>query len=100
MIFTGGRVDAKTAEQLGLVNKVVPLDQLKSAVKELASEIMNKPPIAIELSKQLINKSTEIDLRVGLMNEAEAFGVLASTEDFREGVGAFLEKRKPHYKGK
>jgi len=100
MIFTGGRIDAKTAERLGLVNKVVPLDQLKSVVKEFASEIMSKPPIAIELAKQLINKSTEIDLRVGLINEAEAFGVLASTEDFREGVGAFLEKRKPHYKGK
>ncbi len=100
MIFTGGRVDAQTAEQLGLVNKVVPLDQLKLVVKELASEIMSKPPIAIELAKQLINQSTEIDLRAGLINEAEAFGVLASTEDFREGVGAFLEKRKPRYKGK
>ncbi len=100
MIFTGGRVDAQTAEQLGLVNKVVPLDQLKLVVEELASEIMSKPPIAIELAKQLINQSAEIDLRAGLINEAEAFGVLASTEDFREGVGAFLEKRKPRYKGK
>ncbi|UCG37030.1 MAG: enoyl-CoA hydratase/isomerase family protein [Candidatus Bathyarchaeota archaeon] len=100
MILTGKRIDAETAEQLGLVSKVVPLDQLKSTVKELASELMNKPPIAIELSKQLINNSTEIDLRMGLVNEAEAFGILASTEDFREGVKAFLEKRKPQYKGK
>lgn len=100
MIFTGKRVDAKTAEHLGLVNKVVPFDQLKSAVKELASELMSRPLIAIELAKQLINNSTEIDLRVGLNNEAEAFGILASTEDFREGVSAFLEKRKPQYKGK
>jgi len=100
MIFTGKRIDAKTAEQLGLVNKVVPLEQLKSTVKELASELMNKPPIAIELAKQLINNSTETDLKIGLTNEAEAFGVLASTEDFKEGVSAFLEKRKPRYKGK
>ncbi len=100
MIFTGNRIDAKTAEQLGLLNKVVPLDQLKSAVKEFASQLMSKPPIAIELAKQLINNSTEIDLKVGLTNEAEAFGVLASTEDFKEGVNAFLEKRKPQYKGK
>lgn len=100
MIFTGNRLDAKTAEQLGLVNKVVPFDLLKSTVKDLASELMNKPPIAIELAKQLINNSTEINLKVGLTNEAEAFGVLASTEDFREGVSAFLEKRKPQYKGK
>jgi enoyl-CoA hydratase len=100
MILTGKRIDAETAEQLGLVSKVVALDQLKSTVKELASELMNKPPIAIELSKQLINNSTEIDLRMGLVNEAEAFGIVASTEDFREGVKAFLEKRKPQYKGK
>ena len=82
------------------MNKVVPLDQLKSTAKELASEIMNKPPIAIELTKQLINNSTETDLKVGLTNEAEAFGVLTSTDDFKEGVSAFLEKRKPNYKGK
>lgn len=100
MIFTGKRIDAKTAEQLGLINMVVPVDQLKSTVKELASQLMNKPPIAIELAKQLINNSTEVDLRIGLTNEAEAFGVLAATEDFREGVNAFLEKRKPQYKGR
>lgn len=100
MIFTGKRIDAKTAEQLGLVNKVVPLEQLKSTVEKLASELMNKPPIAIELAKQLINSSIETDLKVGLRNEAEAFGVLTSTEDFTEGVTAFLEKRKPQYKGR
>ena len=100
MIFTGNRIDARTAEQLGLLNKVVPVNQLKSAVNDFASQLMSKPPIAIELSKQLINNSTEIDLKVGLTSEAEAFGVLASTEDFKEGVNAFLEKRKPQYKGK
>lgn len=100
MIFTGERVDAKTAEKLGLVNRVVPQDRLKSAVREFAAELMNKPPIAIDLAKQLINTSSETNLNVGLTNEAEAFGVLASTEDFTEGVSAFLEKRKPQYKGK
>jgi len=100
MIFTGKMVDAKTAERLGLLNAVVSPEQLKKAVKELAMELMNKPPIGIELAKQLINNSTETDLRVGLTHETEAFGVLASTEDFKEGVGAFLEKRKPKFKGK
>jgi len=99
MIFTGNRIDAKTAERLGLVNKVVPFDQLESTVKELALELMSKPPIAIGLAKQLINNSTETDMKVGLTNEAEAFGIIASTEDFKEGVNAFLEKRKPQYKG-
>ena len=61
---------------------------------------MKDPPIAIELAKHLIGRSTETALEVGLVNEAEGFGVLASTEDFREGVSAFLGKRKPEYKGK
>ena len=100
MIFTGKMIDAKTAERLGLLNVVVPPEQLKKAVKELVMELINKPPIGIELAKQLINNSTETDLRVGLTHEAEAFGVLASTEDFKEGVAAFLEKRKPKFKGK
>jgi len=100
MIFTGKRIDAKTAERLGLVNAVVPADQLKARVKELALELSGKPPIAIKLSKALINNSTETRLDVGLGQEAEAFGLVASTEDFNEGVTAFLEKRKPQFKGK
>jgi len=100
MIFTGKRIDAKTAERLGLVNAVVPADQLKAKVKELALELAGKPPIAIKLSKALINNSTETRLNVGLGQEAEAFGLVASTEDFNEGVTAFLEKRKPQFKGK
>ncbi len=100
MIFTGKRIDAKTAERMGLINAVVPADQLKAKVKELATELMGKPPIAIKLSKALINNSTETHPDIGLLLEAEAFGLVASTEDFNEGVTAFLEKRKPQYKGK
>jgi len=100
MIFTGKRIDAKTAERLGLVNKVVPAQEFQKTVKELATELMSKPPIGISLAKQLINSSIEIDLREGLIDEAEAFGILATTEDFDEGVKAFLEKRKPQFKGK
>jgi len=100
MIFTGKRIDAKTAERLGLVNAVVPADQLKAKVKELATELTGKPPIAIKFCKALVNNSTETHPDVGLWQEAEAFGLVASTEDFNEGVTAFLEKRKPQYKGK
>jgi len=100
MIFTGKRIDAKTAERMGLVNTVVPADQLKAKVKELATELLGKPPIAIKMLKTLINNSTETHLNVGLWQEAESFGLVASTEDFNEGVTAFLEKRKPQYRGK
>jgi len=100
LIFTGKRIDAKTAERLGLVNLVVPADQLAAKVKELALELTNKPPVAIKLSKTLINNSVETHPDVGLRQEAEAFGIVATTEDFNEGVTAFIEKRKPHFKGK
>jgi enoyl-CoA hydratase len=100
MIFTGRRIDAKTAERLGLLNMVVPADQLKAKVKELATELIGKPPIAMKLSKALVNNSTETHPEVGLWQEAEAFGIVASTEDFKEGVAAFLEKRKPQFKGR
>jgi len=100
LIFTGKMIDAKTAERIGLINMVVPPEKLKSAVEELANVIMSKPPIAIKLTKQLINGSTEADQGTGLMHEAEAFGILSSTEDYTEGVSAFIEKRKPQYKGK
>jgi len=100
MIFTGKMIDAKDAERLGLVNAVVPADQLKATVEQLATEIVNKPPVAIKLAKELINNSTETNLRTGMAHESEAFGILGSTEDFKEGTAAFLEKRKPKFKGK
>ncbi len=100
LIFTGKMIDAKTARQLGLLNAVVPPDELKSAVKKFAMELITKPPVGLQLAKQLINSSIETDLTKGLIQEAQAFGVLASTEDFDEGVAAFIEKRKPKFKGK
>jgi enoyl-CoA hydratase/carnithine racemase len=93
-------IDAKTAERIGLINLVVPPDKLESTVEELANEIMSKPPIALKLAKELINNSIETDQRTGLIHEAEAFGILSSTEDYKEGVSAFIEKRKPDYKGR
>lgn len=100
LIFTGRLIDAKTAERIGLINIVVSSDKLKSAVEELAKEIMGKPPIAIRLAKELVNNSIEADQRIGLVHEAEAFAMLSSTEDYTEGVSAFVEKRRPQYKGK
>jgi len=100
LMFTGKMIDAKTAERIGLVNMVVPPENLKSAVEGFCKEVMGKSPIAIKLVKELINNSTEIDQRIGLIHEAEAVGVLSSTEDYKEGISAFIEKRKPQYKGR
>lgn len=100
MIFTGKRIDAKTAERYGLINMVVPVDQFMAKVKELAAQIAEKAPTAVRFCKSLVNSSTDTHPEAGMWQEAEAFGLVASTEDFSEGVAAFLEKRKPQYKGK
>ncbi|MCK5593426.1 enoyl-CoA hydratase/isomerase family protein, partial [Candidatus Bathyarchaeota archaeon] len=81
LVFTGKMIDAKTAERIGLINMVVPPEKLRSVVEELSKTIMSKPPIAIKLTKELINRSIETDLGTGLVHEAEAFGILSSTED-------------------
>ncbi|MEA2089778.1 MAG: enoyl-CoA hydratase-related protein [Thermoproteota archaeon] len=100
MIYTGKMITAQKAEQLGLVNKVVPINQLMSAVKEFASELADKPPVALEIAKSLINRGMETDLETALTFERESFGVVASTKDLKEGVSAFIGKRKPEFKGK
>ncbi len=99
MVFTGRMIDAKTAEQLGIVNMVVPADKFKEAVKQFAAELATKAPVAIKVAKALINKGADIGLDAALALEREGFGVVASTEDLQEGVVAFAEKRKPTFKG-
>jgi enoyl-CoA hydratase len=97
LIFTGKMIDAKTAERYGLVNAVVPPDQLKNAVTVMAKELMKKPRIGIKLAKELINSSTETNQRTGMAHEAESFGVISQTEEFKEGVKTYLETKKPKY---
>ncbi len=100
LVYTGRIIDAKTAEQLGLVNMVVPADKFKETVKQFASELAQKAPVALKVAKALINKGAEISLDAAIALEREGFGVVASTEDLQEGVSAFTEKRKPTFKGK
>jgi len=97
LIFTGKMIDAKTAERYGLVNTVVPPDQLKTAVTALAKELIKKPRVGIKLAKELINSSTETNPRTGMAHEAEAFGVVSQTDEFKEGVKTFLETKKPKF---
>lgn len=100
MVFTGKMIDARTAEQLGIVNMVVPADKFREAVRQFALELASKAPVAIKVAKALIDKGAEIGLDSALALEREGFGVVASTEDLQEGVNAFTGKRKPVFKGK
>jgi len=100
LVFTGNRITAKEALELGLVNKVVPQDKLKEAVMELAYAIMQNSPVILKLAKIAVNKSLETPLSVGMGYERDLYAICFGTEDQKEGAKAFLEKRKPDYKGK
>jgi 2-(1,2-epoxy-1,2-dihydrophenyl)acetyl-CoA isomerase len=100
MCFTGERVGAADAMALGLVNKVVPADELMSATRELAQRLAKMPTKAIALTKRLLYRSLSSDLDAMLEAEAFAQQTAALTADHREGVMAFFEKRSPNFQGK
>lgn len=99
LIYTGDLIDAKEAERIGLVNKVVPLDKLDETVKDLARKIVGKSPIIIKIAKKAINKGMQASLDVGLAYEAGAQCLCFTTKDHTEGLNAFLEKRPPKFTG-
>jgi len=100
LVFTGKIIDANTAFQWGLVNKVVAAEEFMTAVRQFAKELAGKAPVALKVAKSLIDMGSDIDLKAALSLEREGFGVVASSEDLQEGVSAFIEKRKPGWKGK
>jgi enoyl-CoA hydratase/carnithine racemase len=97
LILTGDLIMAQEAARLGLVNLVVPQDQVMKAAKDLARKIAAKGQVAIRLALGLIEQSAEQPLDAGLAAEAQAFGRIAQTRDCKEGVTAFLEKRQPKF---
>ena len=97
MILTGKIIDAKEAESIGLVNRVVKDEELMIAAEEMAQVIAQKAPIAVKMAKTLINENQEIER--GLEKEIEFFARCFTTQDRLEGINAFLEKRKPKFKG-
>jgi len=99
LIFTGRRVPAAEALAIGMVNQVCAPDQLLAACRNLAAEICETGPIAIEQAKYAINHGLETDLHTGLAIESNAYWVTIPTQDRLEGLAAFREKRKPVYKG-
>ena len=100
LIFTGRRVDAKEALDIGLINQVTTPGTLMDTCMEMADMIAQTGPIAVEMAKYAIDKGIETDLATGLAIESNAYRVTIPTEDRVEGLTAFREKRKPVYKGR
>ena len=98
--LTGDELTSKDAERLGLVSKVVPTDQLMIVTRELAAKLSQGPTRAIDLTKRALNKSISSDLETVLEYESYLQEVAGATSDHLEAVRAFLEKRKPVFKGK
>ena len=91
---TCDQIDAQEAYRIGLANKVVPQEELLDTCKAMAKKIMSKGSYAVSLAKQAINTGMDTDLASGLTLEANLFGLSFSTDDKKEGMTAFLEKRK------
>lgn len=99
LVYTGRTFSPEEALSFGLVNRIVDGEELLEKGLELAQEIASKPPLGIQLAKETINANKSVDYRTGLNNESKVFGILFTTKDRKEGVQAFLEKRKPIFKG-
>jgi len=100
LCLTGEMIDAHEAFRIGLVQKVVPLADLMNEAKRVAAVIASKAPLAIAACKRAINNGAHLSIDDALEIEALEFGTLIGTEDIKEGTGAFLEKRKPNWKGR
>jgi enoyl-CoA hydratase len=100
LICTGDRIGAAEAERIGLVNKVVPADQLMSAAEEMARKIMTRGPLAVRAAIEAVMNGSEMPFEEGQFLEATLFGLLCASEDTKEGMKAFLEKRQANFKGK
>lgn len=99
LTYTGEMVGAEEALRIGLVNRVVPAGELVSAVQGILEKILQRAPVAVALAKRSINRAWDLEVEEAHRLEAKNFGELFATEDVREGTRAFIEKRKPVFKG-
>ena len=100
LLLTGDQVTAHEAHRLGLVNRVVPAADLMTEARSLAGTLAAKAPVAVRYILEAVHKGLEMPFPQAQVFEATLFGLVAATEDMREGTNAFLEKRKPEFKGK
>ncbi len=100
IILSGDMIDAQTAFNYGLINYIYSAEELEAKTMELAGKIAEKSPIALQMSKEAVKFASRSNLDEGLRREIDLFAICFSTEDKKEGVSAFLEKRKPVFKGK
>jgi E-phenylitaconyl-CoA hydratase len=100
MLYSGERIDADEAYRLGLVNKVVPFEDLLPTAKAMAETLLKAGPLAVRAIKQAAVQGMSMPLEDGLRLEQHLFHLLASTEDSSEGTRAFAEKREPQWKGR
>jgi enoyl-CoA hydratase len=100
MVFTGKTIQADEAKELGIVNKVCSEVSLMEEVKKTAQKIASMGRVSLREAKQALNRGLSVDLPTGCLIENDAFAICLTSEDFKEGTGAFIEKRKPSFKGK
>jgi enoyl-CoA hydratase len=100
IMLTGAPISAAEAERIGLVNRVVPAAELMAETRKLAAALAAQAPIAMRYIIEAVNKGLEMPFADGCVHEATLFGLVAATEDMREGTRAFLERRKPVFKGR
>jgi len=100
LIMTGDTVNGAEAKAIGLADEVVPKENLDRTVSDFAEKLAAKPPVGLRKIKEAIKKGVDTDLEAGLEIEQKALGDLLQTEDFREGIAAFIEKREPQWKGR
>jgi enoyl-CoA hydratase len=99
-ILTGEQFSAEEAHRVGVINRLFPPAELRAGTMKLVETILSRGPVAVRFAIEAINRGSNIPQREGEILECDLFGLAASTEDMREGMAAFLEKRKPAFKGK
>jgi len=100
LIMTGDMIKADEAARIGLVNRVVPADQLMATCEDMAKKCLERGPLAIQAAIEAVNYGLDMSQPDGEQLEATLFGLLCATADTKEGMTAFIEKRKPHFQGK